>query len=178
MNTEIEEWRPVPSLPGVDASSLGKVRSRSGKLYSQWVNSSGYFACKIAKRERKVHRIVMEAFTGPSPLQVNHKNGVKTDNRLVNLEYCTPHENVQHAYDIGLGNNARALSSERYRRLHAEGRIDHCKGTDHRLAKLNPEAVREIRVSLLANIKLAARYGVSRAVIRDVKKHRTWKHVT
>lgn len=56
-----------------------------------------------------VHRIVIAAFIGPAPdgLVVNHKNGVKTDNRVSNLEYVTPEENAWHAWRIGLFDGVR-----------------------------------------------------------------------
>lgn len=51
-----------------------------------------------------MHRVVWEACVGPIPdgLVINHKNGVKTDNRLTNLEVVTRAENNRHAYDTGL----------------------------------------------------------------------------
>lgn len=51
---------------------------------------------------KKVHRLVMCVFQGSSDLDVNHKNGVKADNCLENLEYCTRSQNIQHAYDTKL----------------------------------------------------------------------------
>ena len=46
-----------------------------------------------------IHRIVAEAFLGPSNgKEINHKNGNKTDNRVENLEWVTRSENVNHSY--------------------------------------------------------------------------------
>ena len=51
-----------------------------------------------------VHRLVWEAVHGPIPIgmQINHINGIKKDNRIINLELVTGSENVTHAYRIGL----------------------------------------------------------------------------
>lgn len=51
-----------------------------------------------------VHQLVYEAYVGlvPEGMQINHKNGIKDDNRLENLELVTPKENTVHAYKTGL----------------------------------------------------------------------------
>lgn len=51
-----------------------------------------------------IHRFIAKKYI-PNPenkTQINHKNGLKNDNRICNLEWCTSSENIQHAYDTGL----------------------------------------------------------------------------
>ena len=63
--------------------------------YIRLVKSGKYY-------KKMVHRLIAETFISKSEenLQVNHKNGVKTDNRVENLEWCTCKENILHGYKI------------------------------------------------------------------------------
>ncbi len=71
------------------------------------INESGYVALSWNYNLKKIHmlahRLIWMAANGPIPteLQINHKNGVKTDNRLINLEIVTCQENIRHSYDMG-----------------------------------------------------------------------------
>ena len=87
------------------------MRTVHGKVMKLTLKSIGYYQVGISNngvsKSALVHRLVAEAFI-PNPLkksQVNHKDGVKTNNNVDNLEWTTPQENTLHAYR-SLGVNA------------------------------------------------------------------------
>lgn len=110
---EPEEWRPIPSLPGVMASSWGRVHKLAAE--KDWRGRSGRktrptFGAKRHLRPnyptmvvhwkgtglRKVSRLVLEAFVG-APFEgavAMHKNDDSTDNRIENLRWGTHAENL------------------------------------------------------------------------------------
>lgn len=82
-----------------EVSNHGRVYSHySKRLIKPWPDTQGYLQVYLGRRRPiAVHRLVMEAFVGKDERHVNHKNSIKTDNRIENLEYVTPTENLRHA---------------------------------------------------------------------------------
>ena len=108
----------------------------------------------------KIHKMIMLAYVGPKPegYTVNHKNGIKSDNRPDNLEYCTISQNVQHGYDTGL--------------------IRPKRGELNGMSKLTAIQVREIRDHVIktgpryGRKGLALKYNISEATIKDIVTQR------
>lgn len=110
----IEEWKSIPGYEGYySVSNMGNVRRDVGykNTFAGKVLIPGkgiYLRVSLSKNSKSksitIHSLVLLAFVGKRPegFQINHKNGIKYDNRLENLEYCTVSQNNFHAYKIGL----------------------------------------------------------------------------
>lgn len=114
-----------------EISKDGTVRNRTTKYVqkNRPGGTSAYLVVMLSVGRKKyrtmlLHRLIAKAFI-PNPegkAQVNHINGIKTDNRIENLEWCTMSENVQHMYDTGL---------KKYKPLHYKGKF----GSEHNRSK-------------------------------------------
>ena len=82
----------------------------------------GYLKVRVNKKDMFVHRLVAKAYLiKPFDKEVvNHINGIKDDNRLENLEWCTRSENCKHAYDTGLHKPYIGLKDKGNNKLHKE----------------------------------------------------------
>jgi len=83
-------------------------KKRKREFGKNCVSSNGYITIKIDGKTKTLHRLIAKYFI-PNPENkpfVNHKNGIKTDNRVENLEWCTRSENEKHAHKLGLKNNS------------------------------------------------------------------------
>jgi hypothetical protein len=119
-----EDWRPIPDTSGLyEASSLGRIRRAPGSWYRggaprvlrQRLTAKGYPIVDVTIGGRSisktVHRLIAAAFLGADGgRQVDHRNGIKTDNRAENLEYVTGAENMRRSWAEGGAHRNRAVT--------------------------------------------------------------------
>ena len=120
-----EIWLPIKGYEDrYEASSYGRIRSYNKKrqtylILKSYDTEDGYRRIWLRGRPLRVHRIVAEAFIrNPlNKLQVNHINGIKSDNRVENLEWATASENLLHAYKNKLKSEKRGTGNPRTKPL-------------------------------------------------------------
>lgn len=165
----METWKSIKGFEDCyEISDLGNLRSKERfvKHYKGGVrkykssnkniriNRYGYLRCNLKKDGNRydfsVHRLVAEAFlkNNENKKFINHKNGIKTDNRVCNLEWVSSSENIIHA---------------------VENRLIKTKLTD--------EQAIEIMNSDLSLRKLAKIYNVSNSIIWRIKNKKAYKHL-
>jgi len=106
----MEEWKIIEEGEGkYSVSNNGRVRNnKTQKILKPAKLVNGYLAVSLAENKKgrlyRVHRLVAKYFVSgyEKEKQVNHIDGVKTNNHYTNLEWVTPSENIRHAYLTGL----------------------------------------------------------------------------
>ena len=160
------EWKVVQDAPMYEVSSDGVFRHRSNStIKKRYINKRGYeyvtlYSDKKSKKTFQAHRLIAKAFLGESQLTVNHKNGIKHDNRVENLEYVTSKENSRHAYwDLDVGPH----------------------GEKHHNAKLTEASVAkiwELKDAGLNAYQIAPLIGCTRANICYILRGKAWARVS
>ena len=165
----MEVWKDIPGYEGYyQASNMGRVRSvsrrrmdglwKTGRVLKPDRLKDGYeqVALKVNKHTdyEKVHRLVALTFIAnpEGKPQVNHKNGIKHDNMVENLEWMTCSENTLHAYRV-LGVQPSCGP----------------KGKPSPLRKLSDEQVDAIRKDPRTRTAIAKDYGVCQQTISNIK---------
>lgn len=166
----MEIFKDIKGYEGLyQISNLGRVKSlkfEKHRILKIGITYNGYnviYLKNINVKINLIHRLIAQAFI-PNPddkRTVNHINGDKTDNRIVNLEWATYSENCQHAYDTGLSHGP--------------------KGSINGISKLTESQVLQIRK--LANEtdlfqwQIGEMFGVHQNLISRIKNRKIWKHI-
>lgn len=158
----------IKSLAKIMKNRHGYYMSKT-KIIGGWIDKHGYKNVRLYYRKgnhitQKIQILVLEAFVGPRPKEMLglHKNDIRLDNRLKNLYWGTPQQNM----------------NDREKNGH------HRKGSDSVKAKLSEADIPIIR-ELLERYegewgslsKIAKMYKVHAATIRDIRDKITWQHV-
>lgn len=170
-----EIWKHIRNYEGLyKISNIGRIKSfhctkkALVERILRPVYCKGHLAIILFKnrsgRRFYVHRLVAEAFI-LNPLckkEVNHKNGIKDDNKVGNLEWVTAKENISHAFKTGL--------------------ISH-KGEKNSQSKLRMKDIIKIRKRYVykssknGTIAIAKDFGVNHRTISSIVNRITWKHI-
>ena len=105
-------WRSLHDFKGKyfinNNGFLLSLNKKSIKILKNRIDRAGYYTVRLSNEGKShtqyVHRLVAKAFlNNPQSLKfVNHRNGVKTDNNIRNLEWVSHSSNIKHAYDLKL----------------------------------------------------------------------------
>lgn len=156
LGDSLEYFRDVPGYEGVyQVSNRGRLLSlRNEKVLSLSRSVCGYRKVKLQvnckHRSFTVHHLVLWAFRGPRPngMTVNHKNFIRDDNNLANLEFLTHKDNIRHSSEVG-----------RY-----------CKRKRSRRNRFTDEQIRFMRTSPLSAGAVGKMLGTTQSYVGKIRR--------
>ena len=162
----MEIWKTIVGFENYSISNKGQVRNDLTRRILSTFPVGGYLMVNLMANGSKklvyVHRLVGQAFVdNPNDYkEINHINGKKDDNLPDNLEWCTRSENIKHAYATSLMKPLKGESSGMSKLTDAEVLL-----------------IRELRSAGIILQELSDRFGVTKSVISNISRYKTWTHV-
>lgn len=162
-----EVWKPIRGYEGLyEASNLGRIYGvKKDHILKSCLSSNEYLHLALSKKGKlrwfSVHVLVAKEFKGdpPTGMEVNHKDGCKTNNWDSNLEYITRSNNLKHAVKNGLWN----------------------LGEKHHNSKLTEDEVRNLQAEYAAGGfsqgALGIKYGISQTHVGTIVRREVWASV-
>jgi hypothetical protein len=157
----------IEGYPNYFVTSCGEIFSKAtNRKLVKSVGSNGYETVTLCRdntrKTHSVHKLVALAWIPKvsGKEYINHKNGIKTDNSLENLEWCTQSDNIRHSISTGLANVA--------------------KGSAVAGSKLTEEDIPIIRKLLVDGFndrEVGELFGVGRKAISSIRQGKSWRHV-
>lgn len=176
-----EVWKDIEELNCLyQISSLGRVRSKDrvieksngyththkGKVLRPAVSKKGYLTCSASimgqQKTVKPHRLVALYFVSneDNKPHVNHINGIKTDNRIENLEWVTNHENILHAWKTGLNKPKKGVSHPRAS-----------------ISANDAKRVKDLRAKGFGRKDIQKATGVNQNIVDNIIYNNSWSHL-
>ena len=174
-NIESEIWIPITGYEGFyEISNMGRIKGidrvdcmgqfRKTKISKQCFDKNKYLLISLSRdridKTFRVHRLVGFHFI-PNPenkKEINHKKGIKTDNRASELEWSTNKENIHHSISIGI---KRSI-----------------KGESNPGAIINQELALKIFNYQGKLRHVASHFNIDKQIVSRIKRGLNWSHVT
>lgn len=172
------EWRDIPGYEGVyEASDAGVVRrilrtrGTQCKEMRPIRQSRGYFVVQLRKNGQGkrfyIHRVIALTFLGAPPdgLEVNHKDGNKSNNCVANLEYVTHQQNIDHSY--------RVLGTPVPDSVPMPGE----KNPAAKLKEWQVRQIHELHAFGVPGTTIAYYFRIDKSTVSQILHGKRWKHI-
>ena len=143
-----------------DSGSVFNIKT--GKEIKSQDNGKGYRKITLTVNgkplQRYVHRLVAECYLLNKSIQVNHKDGNKSNNHVYNLEWCTNSENQIHAHKTNLKKNGNDLWNGKF-------------------SKEDIEKIKTLKSQKILQYKIAEIMGTTKGTISEILNNKRYKYI-
>lgn len=165
----VEIWKEVSLDKRYHVSNFGNIKGPVKPELKKRIHTNGYLRVCIKSKDYYIHRLVAQEFIGPLyGKEVNHKNSIKTDNSVENLEIVTRQENVVHCYKSGSGKDGQ------------KKRVNKLRGSGTSRSFLTEGIVMSLREQHQSGVgvtELSRNYQINKSTLEKILYYHTWTHV-